>query len=85
MCSRIATQIEWATYTCPGKHSKQHEHNTTGYEYNFRKYTNTANMEITLAYSPEVNTAMSDRIKVAEYNAIYINFQKLVKAINKLK
>ena len=58
---------------------------TLGYEYNFRKYTNTANMEITLAYSPEVNTSMSDRIKVAEYNAIYINFQKLVKAINKLK
>ena len=37
-------------------------------------------MEITLASSPEVDTYMSDRIKVAEYHAIYINFQKLVKA-----
>ena len=38
------------------------------------------NMEITLASSPEVNTYMSDRIKVAEYQAIYINFRKIVKA-----
>ena len=37
-------------------------------------------MEITLASSPEVNTYMSDEIKVTEYHAIYINFQKLVKA-----
>ena len=37
-------------------------------------------MEITLACSPEVNTYMSERIKVVEYHAIYINFQKLVKA-----
>ena len=37
-------------------------------------------IEITLAPSLEVNTYMSDRIKVAEYHAIYINFQKLVKA-----
>ena len=36
------------------------------------------NMEITLASSPEVNTNMSDRIKVAEYHAIYINFRKLI-------
>ena len=34
-------------------------------------------MEITLASSPEVNTYMSDRIKVADYHAIYINFWKL--------
>ena len=31
------------------------------------------NMEITLACSPEVNTCMSDRIKVAKYHAIYIS------------
>ena len=37
------------------------------------------NMEITSASSPEVNTYMPDRIKVAEYHAIYINFRKLVK------
>ena len=38
------------------------------------------NMEITLpSFSPEVNTYMSDRIKVAEYHAIYINFWKLLK------
>ena len=37
-------------------------------------------MEITLASSLEVTTYMSDRIKVAEYHAIYINFRKLVKA-----
>ena len=43
------------------------------------------NMEITLACSPKVNTYMSDRIKVAEYHAIYINFRKLVKAQKKKK
>lgn len=37
-------------------------------------------MEIRLVSSPKVNTYMSDRIKVAEYHAIYINFPKLVKA-----
>ena len=37
-------------------------------------------MEITLPSSPEVNTYMSDKIKVAQYHAIYINFRKLVKA-----
>ena len=37
-------------------------------------------MEITITSSPEVNTYMSDRIKVAGYHAIYINFRKLVKA-----
>ena len=37
-------------------------------------------MEMTLASSPEVNTYMSDRIKFAEYHAIYINFRKFVKA-----
>ena len=36
-------------------------------------------MEITLPSSSEVTTYMSDRIKVAEYHAIYISFQKLVK------
>ena len=36
-------------------------------------------MEITLASFPEVNTYMSDRIKVTEYHAKYINFRKLVK------
>ena len=35
-------------------------------------------MEITLASSPEVNTYTS--VKVTEYDAIYINFWKLVKA-----
>ena len=29
------------------------------------------NMEITLASSPEVNTYMSDKIKVTEYRALY--------------
>ena len=43
-------------------------------------------METTLACSPEVNTYMSDRIKVAEYHALYSNFRKLVKARkNKVK
>ena len=37
-------------------------------------------MEITLASPPEVNTYMSDRIEVAEYHAIYINFRKHIKA-----
>ena len=32
-----------------------------------------------IASFPEVNTYMSDRIKVAEYRAIYINFWKLLK------
>ena len=32
------------------------------------------NMEVTLASSPEINTYISDRIKVTEYHAIYINF-----------
>ena len=40
-------------------------------------------MEVTLACSPEVKTSMSDRINVAEYHALYINFQKLVKVIYK--
>ena len=39
------------------------------------KYT--GNMEITLASSPEVNIYMSDRIKVAEINAIYVSMVKL--------
>ena len=39
----------------------------------------TDNMEITSVCSPEVNTYMSDRNKVAEYHAIYINFRKFVK------
>ena len=43
-------------------------------------YMSLGNMEITLALSPEVNTYMSDRIKVAEYHAMYINFRKLVRA-----
>ena len=43
------------------------------------------NMEITLASSPKVNTYASDRIKVAEYHAIYINFQKLINAKKKKK
>ena len=38
------------------------------------------NMDMTLPSSPEVNTYLSDRIKVAEFHAIYINFRKLVKA-----
>ena len=42
-------------------------------------------MEITLACSPEVNTYMSDKIKIAEYHAIYINFRKLVKKKKKKK
>ena len=37
-------------------------------------------MEITLASSPVVNIYMSDRINVAEYHALYINFRKLVEA-----
>ena len=37
-------------------------------------------MEITLACFHEVNTYMSDKIKIAEYRAIYINLWKLVKA-----
>ena len=36
-------------------------------------------MEITS--SPDVNTHMHDRMKVAEYHAILINFHKLVEAI----
>ena len=40
---------------------------------------NKGNLEMTLACSPEVNTYMSDRIKVVEYHAMYINFPKLVK------
>ena len=43
-------------------------------------------IQITLASSsPEVNTYMSDRIKVAEYHEMYINFWKLVKAKKKIK
>ena len=38
---------------------------------------------ITFASSLEINTYMSDKIKVAEYHAIYINFRKLVKAKKK--
>ena len=40
-------------------------------------------MEITLAFSPEVNIYMSDRFKVTEYHALYINFRKLVNAKKK--
>ena len=41
-------------------------------------------MEITLVSSPEANTTyLSDRIKVAEYHVIYINFWKFVKAIKR--
>ena len=35
---------------------------------------------MTLVSSPEVNTYMSDKIKVAEYHAMYINFWKLFRA-----
>ena len=43
------------------------------------------NMEITLASSPEVNTYMSDRIKVAKCHAAYINLRILVKKKEKKK
>ena len=40
----------------------------------------TGNMEVTLVCSPDVNTYISDRIKVSEYHVTFINFWKLVKA-----
>ena len=45
-----------------------------------------ASVKDNMASSPEVKTYMSDRIKIAKYHAIYINFRKLVKAKkNKVK
>ena len=38
-----------------------------------------ANIEITISIFSQVSTYMSDRIKIAEYYAIYISFWKLVK------
>lgn len=38
-----------------------------------------------IASSPEANTYMSDRIKVAKYYAISINFWELAETTNKVK
>lgn len=38
-------------------------------------------MEITLAFSPKVNSYISDKTKVAKYYATYVNFQKHVQAL----